>query len=130
MKLLLIFILFLLFFILGSGMNQELKENITVTESSPEKQDILIRDFSISENYNWLDSYFRMLDVLASVKQLNLFQDQTGHSHHQEGKVLPGHRDSLMTARIQALYVSKFMRLLSARHVNGFYIYSLEKLII
>lgn len=130
MKLLLIFILFLLFFILGSGMNRELKEDIAVTESLPEEQEMLIRDFSISENYNWLDSYFRMLDVLASVKQLNLLQDQTGHSHHQEGKVLPGHRDSSMTSCMQALYASKFMRLLSARHVNGFYIYSLEKLII
>lgn len=111
-------------------MNRELKENVMVAESLPEQQEMLFSDLSAPGCYHWLDTYYVMLDALASGGQLDLTPDHSGHANHCTGKTLCNDYKALMTARIQALCSYRFMRLLAARHTNGFYIYSLEKLII
>lgn len=78
---------------------------------------------------DWLKTYFLMLKVLNPVKQLDLPGDYKMWSSTFY-KLLHASSEYLLTVRQKACYTSKYMRLLSARHRDGFYVYSLGKLII
>lgn len=129
MKLLLIFILFLLFCLLGSGMNRVWGRDIAMAEKSSEQPESLFSNISEIEVDDYLRANVFIRNILSPIKQLDLPEDH-GHSYHLSAKILYHSNKSVLTARNQTFYSQKFMRLLSARHINGFYIYSLRKLII
>lgn len=128
MKLLLVFILFFLFLIPKLGIGWELKKNMSVVNSFSERQEVVFSRHSVIGVGGWMNAYLMLRDLLAPVKQVDLPQDYP--ANHFAGKVVYGVDKSSSSDRIQALYSPKFMRLLLARYINGFYIYSLEKLII
>ena len=132
MKLLLVFILFLIFLILDSGIGRELKEDITVAEPMPEQQEMLFARNTELRARDWYATCMFIREITgASVNQGDIPDDQGGHIHGWGAKAFFKYNGlSVLAGQMQALYSQKFMRLLSARHINGFYIYSLEKLII
>lgn len=129
MKLLFIFILCLCFLILGSSMSSEKKGNVAIADVSLEQGERLFPDFDRAEFKSMSHTAILLRNLFLPGKQLDMPEDNN-HGFQVNSKTLYGHQHSVLTAHVQTLYSQKFMRLLSARHTNGFYIYSLEKLII
>lgn len=78
---------------------------------------------------SWLRTYYYMLKVLNPVKQLDLAGDYKSWNGVR-CKLLYSARNTFLSGLPQVCYTSEYMRLLSVRHSDGFYIYSLRKLII
>lgn len=129
MKLLFIFILFVCFLLLGSSISQEKKGNIVIAGISSEQSEMLFPDMVRSELRSSSQPAVLFRNLFLPGKQLDTPEDHD-HGFQVIGKTLPGHRRQVLTAQVRTLFAQKFMRLLSARYMNGFYIYSLEKLII
>lgn len=129
MKLLFIFILFFCFLLLGSSMSREVKENIKIAGVSLEQPEMLFSDFTGTELRSTSQPAVLLGNLFLPGKQLDMPEDN-GYGSHVSSKTLYGHHRPVLIAHVQWLYSQKFMRLLAARHMNGFYIYSLEKLII
>lgn len=81
-------------------------------------------------NPGWLRSYLFMLHILEPSKQLDLPVDHEKNGHGLSGKIIRSVHNTTFAPGQQIFRFSKYWRLLSARHINGFYIYSLEKLLI
>lgn len=128
MKLLFIFILSLCFLILGSSMSRDGKVNVIV-HVSPEQTENLFPELAHTEFKSMSQPSVFLRNLFLPGKQLDLLEDN-GFGFHVSSKTLYGHNRQVLTAWVQMLHSQKFMRLLAARHDNGFYIYSLEKLII
>lgn len=129
MKLLFVFILLFVFLLLGSSMSREGKGEEPIADTTLEQSEILFPD-AVQSEFRCSSRPAVMLRCLfLPGKQLDMPEDH-GHAFHLSSKTLAGHRHPLLSEHVQMLYSQKFMRLLSARHINGFYIYSLEKLII
>lgn len=105
-------------------MGWELRKNVAVSESFPEPEETVT---SPSRGI-WMRAYFMLRDILTPAIQEDLLQDYP--ANYFSGKISCSAYKSSLGGGIQILYSPKFMRLLLARHINGFYIYSLEKLII
>lgn len=129
MKLLFVFILFVGFLLLGSSMRSEGKGEEPIAGTTLKQSEILFPDAVRSEFKSSSRPAVMLRCLFLPGKQSDMPEDH-GHAFHLNGKTLAGHRHPLLSEHVQMLYSQKFMRLLSARHINGFYIYSLEKLII
>lgn len=130
MKLLLIYIA-LLFLVLVTGTasgQTSSDEEVTVEVVVPSEQIAADHPCFIAEN-NWLRGYFFMLRVLNPVKQLDLPGDYKSCSNIPCRALNSSQRTSLIEQQEES-YISEYMRLLSVRYSDGFYIYSLSKLII
>lgn len=129
MRLLFIFILFVCFLLLGSSMSLDGKVNAVIADASSESSEMLFPDMVRAELRSSSQPAVLLRNLFLPGKQLDMPEDH-GHGFHASAKVLAGNHRQASTACIQVFSSRKFMRLLSARHINGFYIYSLEKLII
>lgn len=121
-----------LFFCLRTGM-----ESKPATEDTVVRPEITVQQTQIEAEVpegfietGWLRSYLFMLKILEPVKQWDLPVDYDKYAFNPQGKFLSA-RDRTMAyvGQRTGLY-SKFGRLLSARYLDRFYIYSLEKMLI
>lgn len=110
-------------------MSREGKGNDPIADALPEQSELSSLDVVRAEFRSSSRPVVLLRSLFLPGKQLDMPEDH-GHGFQLSSKTLSGFRHQLLTARTQMLYSQKFMRLLSARHINGFYIYSLEKLII
>lgn len=130
MKLFLIYIILLfLCLVMNSGGCQTFPKEEVSTETVVPKTLISSKFPAGIAGNNWLRSYFLMLKVLSPVKQLDLPGDYN-KSWSITCKSLRSARKAILQIRQRICYTSEYMRLLSARHTNGFYVYSLRKLIL
>lgn len=130
MKLLLIYLTFLsLFLLAGPGgertsSKDEVKAEVLLSSSQISTES----PASVAESH-WLRNYYMMLRILNPVKQLDLPSDYKSWNGIPCKSLSSSHK-SYAPMPLQKRHVVKFMRFLSARHSDGFYIYSLRKLII
>ncbi len=116
---------------------------LTSTESKPATEDtaacpeIMVRQTQIEAEVpegfietGWLRSYLFMLKILEPVKQLDLPVDYDKYGFHPQGKSLSQKGRTMAYAGQRTGLFSKFGCLLSARYLDHFYIYSLEKMLI
>lgn len=80
-------------------------------------------------HYNLLCAYLLIKKTFSPVKQIDL-SDDSEESAYFPYKTHHSSSDSEPFWQIRLMNSQKFLRLLSERHTNGFYTYSLGKLII
>lgn len=130
MKLLLIYMTLLsLCLLIGPGgerisSQEEVKSEVLM----PLSQESVDCPTIVAESH-WLRTYYMMLKVLNPVKQLDLPSDYKSWNGIPCKSLSSSHK-SYAPIPLQESHAAKFMRFLSARHSDGFYIYSLRKLII
>lgn len=122
-------ILFLSFLMQGSGAGKESAEESTPVETTFTVTTVA-SDFSIScPEKNWLKTYFWILQVVNPGKQFDIPTDYNKYWNFlsvRDIRALIG-RNTICT--VFFLSGAKYFRFLSARHINGFYIF-LRKLVI
>ena len=79
---------------------------------------------------NWLRNYLLMMKVLNPAKQLDLPGDYEKCWNNVPCKVLPWVQQAAARSSLKVCYSTKYLRLLSERHSDGFYLYFLRKLLI
>lgn len=79
---------------------------------------------------NWFRSCLIILNVLEPVKQFDLSGDHDKNWYTLHSRFLHSRGEAEILVQQQICRIFKYMRLLIARYINGFYIYSLEKLLI
>lgn len=79
---------------------------------------------------DWLRSYLFILNICDPVKQLDLPVNYDKIWNHLHGRMLRSVSRAEMAMSCQIRCISKYWRLLSDRYMNGFYLYTLEKLLI
>lgn len=129
MKLLFVLILFFIFWVLKSGLGQDLKEDVTVAEPMPDQQEMIVSEYAGLKTMDWCPFCVFVVQITDTSVRGDIPDDHSGFCSGCISKFFK-HNRSVLAGQMQALYSQKFMRLLSARHINGFYIYFLEKLII
>lgn len=87
-----------------------------------------LSDFILTPD--WLHSYLFILNICDPVKQLDLPVDHDKTWNHLHGRMLRSASRAEMAMSPQVRCISKYWRLLSDRYTNGFYLYTLEKLLI
>lgn len=78
----------------------------------------------------WLKTYLFIRDVLSSGKQLDLPGDYQKNWNNLHGRILHFMQNGVLTIQQRICCTLKYLRLLAVRYGDGFYIYSLEKLLI
>lgn len=130
MRLLWFNIVLLVFLIVGSE-SSLMSQNVTGEVASEEKEQMVSAPtFLSSASRDWQE-YIHLIRASVFIKAWDLPSDEfsdmsllPGKVHHSMGgKTLPAGMERMISFR-------NYMQLLSARHIKGFYIYSLEKLII
>lgn len=105
-----------------------------LTEMPQEKQETGMQVSSkLSDHFgeqNWMRDYCLMIKVLSPVKQLDLPGDNSKSWNFLLGKTLRSEQKAETQGRCYPLLFTQYIRFLSGRYVNGFYIYSLRELII
>lgn len=78
----------------------------------------------------WLKTYLFIRDVLSSGKQLDLPGDYQKNWNNLHGRILHFIQNGVLTIQQRICCTLEYLRLLAVRYGEGFYIYSLEKLLI
>lgn len=127
---LLYFIVFFLSFLMhGSGAGKESAEENTPVETTI-TETMVSSDFSIScPEKNWLKTYFWILQVVNPGKQFDIPSDYNKYWNFLSVRDISALIGQNTICSVFFLSGSKYFRFLSARHVNGFYIF-LRKLVI
>lgn len=130
MKLLLIYmtLLFLCLLIGPGGERISLKEEVKTEVLMPSDQ-VSAESTDIIADSHWLRTYCMIWKVLNPVKQLDLPSDYKSWNGIPCKSLSSSHK-SYAPIPLQESHAAQFMRFLSARHSDGFYIFSLRKLII
>ncbi len=131
MKLLLVFFtMFFLCLMMGTESGEAPEYEGVNTEVVVHQDQIMVDMSDISAAPNWLKSYLLMLNILDPVKQIDLPGDHDKNWHNLHGKVLRSMRYVGFAFRQKIGHVCEIWRLLSNLYNSGFYIYSLQKLLI
>lgn len=130
MKLLLIYITLLtLCLLIGPGGERTSSKEEVKSEVLMPSARIPVDCPTIVAESHWLRTYYMMLKVLNTVKQLDLPSDYKSWNGISCKSLSSSHK-SYAQMPLQESHAAQFMRFLSVRHSDGFYIYSLRKLII
>lgn len=131
MRLLLVYMV-VLFLGLVIGTEKEVmpKQNVICSEvvPHPAQAEVNVPDVMITSG--WFRPYLFALNILDPAKQLDQSSDHDKSWYHLHGKMLRSAQRREAAVLEQSCCISEYWRLLSERHADGFYIYSLEKLLI
>ena len=131
MKLFLVFLMICFLCLMAGSESKQVPEPDETCTEIMIPQPRITADLSENEiTPGWLRSYLFILNIIDPVKQLDLPTDHDKNGHNLSGKVLRVGRNAVSGIQQQKFRLSRYWRLLSARHINGFYIYFLEKLLI
>lgn len=130
MKLLFIYlILTIIFLVVEMDFLRNATSGEDVADDSADKEYISSLPQEQKIHYNLLCAYLLVKQSFTPVKQIDL-PDDGGASSCFPYKTCHSGPDSEPFWQIRLINSQKFLRLLSERHTNGFYTYSLGKLII
>lgn len=113
------------------------KESRQVSENTEICNEVVVHPTQIASGSRdcllpprWLKSYFFILNILNPTRQFDLPGDHDKSWYSLHARILRSAQDIIFSVRQQPVGTGQFLRLLSARHLSGFYVYSLEKLLI
>ena len=105
------------------------EETVVLEMTAPERP--ITSDLSReTECGDWDDARMWIIRVLNPVKQLDLPTDNSKAGLYLSCRVLRSDSKFVLSNQRQKIIGAQFMSLLSVRYFQGFYIYSLKKLII